>query len=259
MLCQRVVGPISKVIITSTEKREAQLLNNDTLLVTVFVDPPNLVLSNEDQKIIAKQVLCRLAMKIEGLESETLQSEFTEQQNMEAAHHFSSSCEDHDYNKYLDKVEIDQMKKRRLDGNEPLNVKLEKFKQRFHQAVEEIKEKYNHTCKLALEELIPFYPKIIRDAARTVTALPPTPASVERFFSALKVIKSKLRASLKEDRSWSRSHVHEKKSSGAGAVSYLEGLQSPDKKCAFTLFSNCYKFMHEKCKPTYFLDSAQQY
>jgi len=41
---QRVVGPISKAIITFVEKREAQLLNNDILLAAVFVDAPNLVL-----------------------------------------------------------------------------------------------------------------------------------------------------------------------------------------------------------------------
>jgi len=41
---QRVVGPISKAIITFVEKREAQLLNNDILLAAVFVDEPNLVL-----------------------------------------------------------------------------------------------------------------------------------------------------------------------------------------------------------------------
>ena len=38
----------------------------------------------------------------------------------------------------MDKVEKDQIKKKRLDANEPLNVKLDKFKQHFHQAVEEI-------------------------------------------------------------------------------------------------------------------------
>ena len=62
------------------------------------------------------------------------------------------------------------MKKRCLDVNEPLNVKLEKFKQHFHQAVEEIEDKYNCSYKLLLEELISLYPEIIRDVARVVTA-----------------------------------------------------------------------------------------
>jgi len=93
------------------------------------------------------------------------------------------------------------MKKRCLDANanKPLNVKLEKFKQHFRQAVDKIEEKYNRSCKLPLEELILLYPEIIWDAARTVTALPPTQVSAEMIFSALKIIKYDFRASAKED------------------------------------------------------------
>jgi len=40
-----------------------------------------------------------------------------------------------------------------------------------------------------LEELTPFYPKIIRDAVGAVAALPPAHVIVERHFSALKIIK----------------------------------------------------------------------
>jgi len=57
VLRHRVVGPISKAIITSMEKRETQLLNNDILLAAVFLDPPNQVLLNENQKMLAKQTL----------------------------------------------------------------------------------------------------------------------------------------------------------------------------------------------------------
>ena len=53
-------------------------------------------------------------MKVQRLESETSQSEFAEQQNIEADHHSCWSSEDHDFEKYLDKVEKDQMKKRFL-------------------------------------------------------------------------------------------------------------------------------------------------
>jgi len=96
--------------------------------------------SNEDQKIRAKQALCRLAIKLKGLESPTSQSEFTDQRNIEADHHSSSFIEVHDFNKYVAKVGKDKMKERRLDVNEPLNVKLQKFKQPFRQAVKEMKK-----------------------------------------------------------------------------------------------------------------------
>ena len=50
--------------------------------------------------MIAKQVLCRLALKIKGLESETSQSEFTDKSNTEADRS-SSSSKDHDLKKWL--------------------------------------------------------------------------------------------------------------------------------------------------------------
>jgi len=45
----------------------------------------------------------------------------------------------HDVNKYLNMVKKKQMKKKRLDVNEPLNVKLEKFKQHLYQPLKETK------------------------------------------------------------------------------------------------------------------------
>ena len=46
---------------------------------------------------------------------------------------------------------------------------------------------------------IDMYPEMVREVARVVTALPPTQVSVERLFSALKIIRSDLRTSMKED------------------------------------------------------------
>ena len=60
-------------------------------------------------------------------------------------------------------------------------------------------EKYNRSSKLTITEVLPLYPEIIRNVARTITAMPPTQVSVERLFSALRIIKSDLRASMKED------------------------------------------------------------
>ena len=60
-------------------------------------------------------------------------------------------------------------------------------------------EKYDRKSKLSLEQLIQGYPEIIREVASTVIAIPPTQVSVERLFSVLKIIKSDLRASMKED------------------------------------------------------------
>jgi len=74
------------------------------------------------------------------------------------------------------------------------DVKLESLNSVFFTLLKR-EEKYNHLCKLPLEELIPLYPKTIWDAAHIVIDLPPTQVSVERLFSALKTVKSVLRAS----------------------------------------------------------------
>ena len=91
-------------------------------------------------------------------------------------------------------------KRRRLEdstGHQETN-KFQIFKKSFLSACEEV-EKFNRLCKLTVQEVIPSYPEIIRDAAMIVTALPPTQVSVERLFSALRFIKSDSRASMKED------------------------------------------------------------
>ena len=86
----------------------------------------------------------------------------------------------------------------RLDAAVPVDVKLAKFKAEFNKALEDL-ENYDSESTSSLEEVIQSYPEIIRKVATTVLALPPTQVSVERLFSVLKLIKSDLRASIKED------------------------------------------------------------
>ena len=86
-------------------------------------------------------------------------------------------------------------------NNAPTKFRLElkkKFQQEFYKALKEV-EKYDRSSKLTVEEAILVYPEIVSDVARIVTAMPPTQVSVERLFSALKIIKPDLRASMKED------------------------------------------------------------
>lgn len=59
--------------------------------------------------------------------------------------------------------------------------------------------KIDRKSKLSVKEAINCYPKILQDAACTITALPPIQVNVESLFSALKIIKTDLRTSLKED------------------------------------------------------------
>ena len=77
---------------------------------------------------------------------------------------------------------------------------IAKFREDFFKASEEIENiEYHHKSNITLKEVILGYPEIIRDVAFTVTAIPPTQVSVERLFSALKLMKTDLRSSMKDD------------------------------------------------------------
>ena len=60
-------------------------------------------------------------------------------------------------------------------------------------------EKIDKISKLDVFEAVESYLKIVRNVAYAVTALPATQVGVERLFSALRIIRSDLRASMKED------------------------------------------------------------
>jgi hypothetical protein len=102
-------------------------------------------------------------------------------------------------NRKLDKIERLKAKRCRLNVRKQFfYVKLTKFKQDFLYGLKEVEE-YDRSSKLTMLEVIPAYPEIVKPAAMTVTAMPPTQVSVEQLFSALKIITSDIRASMKED------------------------------------------------------------
>lgn len=111
----------------------------------------------------------------------------------------ASSDEEFTFEKYLDNMEQAKAKRcRREEDSSPIANRLSKFQQNFSLALKEV-EQFNRSSKLTVHEAIPLYPEIVRDVARVVTALPPTQVSVERLFSSLKIMRSGLRSSMKED------------------------------------------------------------
>lgn len=112
----------------------------------------------------------------------------------------NESNEGLDFEAYLNKLERLKVKRTRLTNpeNEPVEIQKSKFQQEFLEGLKEI-EKYDRLSKLNVEDAIAIYPEIIRNAARSVTAMPPTQVSVERLFSTLKIIKTDLRSSMKDD------------------------------------------------------------
>ena len=60
-------------------------------------------------------------------------------------------------------------------------------------------EKIDRLSNLDVLEAVESFVKIIRNVAYAVTALPATQVSVERLFSAFRILRSDLLASMKED------------------------------------------------------------
>ena len=201
----RIGGKVANAIKNSMHRREKTLMNNDVLLSAIYVDPKYRLTLSEDQFQRGKQALSGIAMRM---------YQFNRQQNdasQENAHvenakalsstsdpyALSSSDDELDYERHLDL----QAKRQRVDqgvssgaGTNPTVI----FRTNFEKALTEI-EKIDRSSKLDVMQAINKYPDIVKKVAYTVTALPPTQVSVERLFSALRIIRSDLRASMKED------------------------------------------------------------
>ena len=74
---------------------------------------------------------------------------------------------------------------------------LTSFKLDLHNALKQV-EQIDRKSKLDVHEAIKQYPAIVRESALLVAALPPTQVSVERLFSALRLIRTDQRAAMKE-------------------------------------------------------------
>lgn len=179
--------------------REKHLLDNDILLAGIYVDPMVRSILTEEQINRAKNALFELTVRMKGLRvgNETTAGSFDQ-----STHELSSTLSDtveseDDFEKYLNEQE--EIKRPRLGPNiVDEGDSISKFKNEFYDAlktVEKIDRAYNLNVKMAIQR----YPEIIKDSALTVTALPPTQVSVERLFSALKILKTDLRASTNAD------------------------------------------------------------
>jgi len=60
-------------------------------------------------------------------------------------------------------------------------------------------ENIDRSSKVTVMDAISRYPSILKKVAYTVTTLPSTKVSVKRLFSALRIIRSDLRTSMKQD------------------------------------------------------------
>lgn len=205
LICKlsQIGGLIANGIKNSMECREIHFLDNNILLAAIYVDPNYRILLSDDQKVRGKKALLNISEKMKGLREKDYEGSLQLDTSVPSPSTSSSEADEcaFDFEKHLDRQE--KVKKRRIqcsdvDSNIHVNSTIEKFRFDFYQALTLV-EKVDRTSKLQVIEAVKKYPLIVQDAAFCVTALPPTQVSVERLFSALKIIKTDLRASMKED------------------------------------------------------------
>lgn len=182
-------GLIAEGIKLSMERRESWLLKNKVFLAAIYVDPKYRILI-KDSLHEARSALCEIAIKVKAIDPDN-----SEESSSEAGSSNNESFEVKsmtDFEKLLDQDE----KKEKGDNTGIKNIsERDKFRQAFSIVTNEV-EKVTRFSGMDVKTAINAYPELIRDTARIITALPPTQVSVERLFSALKLLKSDNRASL---------------------------------------------------------------
>ena len=184
---------------TSIECREKVLLDNNVLLAAVYVDPLYRVTLNDEERAKGKAALLQIALSLKHHEERRCGANLFKEKNQSSRkENFSSTSEseNEDFEKLLDR----QAKRRKTyteDAASNLSP-LRLFKMDFNNALTDM-ENIDRSSKVTVMGAILRYPGILQKVAYTVTALPSTQVSVEKLFSALRIIRSDLRTSMKED------------------------------------------------------------
>ena len=139
--------------------------------------------------------MCDLAVRMYLIQKQAPLSPTTEAQSVvvtdttESSTGIPDSVNKVDFEKHLD----NEAKRRRIalenQQSRSASSPIDKFRLDFSDALKEF-EKIERFSKLEVFEAVESYPKIVRNVAYAVTALPATQVSVERLFSALRIIRS---------------------------------------------------------------------
>ena len=139
--------------------------------------------------------MCDLAVRMYLIQKQAPLSPTTEAQSVvvtdttESSTGIPDSVNKVDFEKRLD----NEAKRRRIalenQQSRSASSPIDKFRLDFSDALKEF-EKIDRFSKLEVFEAVESYPKIVRNVAYAVTALPATQVSVERLFSALRIIRS---------------------------------------------------------------------
>ena len=163
----------------------------------VYVDPKYRITLNKDQLERGKRALVNIAINMHNFfkRNETCKNTTSLPSVSETSSTTSLSDDELDFEKQLDMQAKRQRFEKEISDEPNLDAA---FRECFEKVLVEM-EKIDRSSKLTVLQAIERYPQIVQKVAYTVTALPPTQVSVERFFSPLHLIRSDLRASMKED------------------------------------------------------------
>ena len=155
---------------------------------------------NDEERAKGKAALLQIALSLKHHEERRCGANLFEEENQSSRkENFSSTSEsedEEDFEKLLDR----QAKRRKIytedaaSNSSPLRL----FKMDFNNALTDM-ENIDRSSKVTVMDAISRYPAILPKVPYTVTALPSTQVSVERLFSALRIVRSDLRTSMKED------------------------------------------------------------
>ncbi|CAK8677031.1 unnamed protein product [Clavelina lepadiformis] len=149
---------------------------------------------NDEQHSKGKATLLEIALSMKDHEEMRLGKDLSQggnQINMGESANFSPTSEDEDFEKIIDR----QAKCRIIAAEATDGSALQRYKMDFTNALSNM-ENIDRSSKVAVMDAISMYPDILQKVAYSVTALPPTQVSVEKLFSALRIIRSDLRCSM---------------------------------------------------------------
>ena len=166
---------------------------------TAKVESMYRVTLNNEKPAKGKSALLKIAFSLKHHEKRRCGANLFEKENQSRRkENFSSTSEseDEDFQKLLDR----QAKCRKTHTEDAASnlSPLRLFKMDFNNALTDM-ENIDKLSKMTVMDAISPYPAILQKVAYTVTALPSTQVSVERLYSALRIIHSDLRTSMKDD------------------------------------------------------------
>ncbi|ESN94453.1 hypothetical protein HELRODRAFT_164299 [Helobdella robusta] len=183
-------------ILSSMRKRKEKLLHNTHFLAGVYVDARYRILLNKSDKIKAREGLADIQLRLKRKKvfdsAKESKSVNVSQPTCDLNFISEDDDDDDDFQNELDRRE--NTRKISMKSHIEKDCEIQRHFEEDCKAIEDVGR-----IKVNVFEAIAHYPDRIRQSSRIAASMPTSQASVERLFSALKLILSDNRQSMKED------------------------------------------------------------